>query len=259
MPELPEVETLKRQLATVVAGRRIEKFTVLDPKLGDAADLAGQRILSVGRKGKYLFFALEEGLFLTLHLRMTGRLLWQTGSATLRPHTRFTLSFAEGRLDGIDPRRFATLVLGGEPPPETCALDPLSTYPPQALEERARGRSLPVKSFLLDQRVLAGIGNIYACEILHAAVIDPRRRADSLAREEWRRVAASARAILARAIADRGTTMSDWRDLHGEPGAYQHVRRVYRREGEACSRCGSSVARLPLQGRGTYFCPACQK
>lgn len=259
MPELPEVETLKRQLATVIEGERIERCEIFDAKLGEIPDLAGRRVLSVGRRGKYLVFALEGGTFLTLHLRMTGRLLWRAVSAPHLPHTRFTLSFAAGRLDGIDPRRFATLVLGDAPPGATSALDPLAKYPPDALAQRAQGRRLSVKSFLLDQRVLAGIGNIYACEILHAAGIDPRRPAEDLSYEEWRRVAAKARVILRRAIAARGTTMSDWRDLCGEPGAYQHTRRIYGREGEACKRCGATVVRQPLQGRGTYFCPACQK
>jgi formamidopyrimidine-DNA glycosylase len=260
MPELPEVETLRRQLAAHVTNRVIERVTIVDAaKLGAAPPVAGRRVTGLGRQGKFLVLNLERGEALTVHLRMSGRLCWRAErDATLAPHTRFTILFASGRLDLIDPRRFATLRYG-PPPAPTTALDPLAPHKPAHLAALARGRRLPVKSFLMDQHRLAGIGNIYACEILNAAGIDPWRAAGSLGLKEWSAVGKAMRAVLTRAVADRGTTRSDWRDAGGEPGAYQHRLRVYNRAGEPCPRCRTAIRRLPLAGRGTYFCPSCQQ
>ena len=259
MPELPEVETLRLQLQGTVSGDVIRKFAVLDSRIGDPGNLAGRKIVSVGRQGKALLIHLDNDAFLTLHLRMTGSLLWQGIASPLLPHTRFTASFAAGRLDCIDPRRFATLVYCDGAPAGTPAIDPLGQGSAHQLLDLARNRRLPVKSFLLDQRCIAGIGNIYACEILHAAAVNPQRMTCSLSIHEWRSIAQATGSILSRAIDCRGTTVSDWRDLFGKKGDYQNELAVYAREGKSCPRCRCTILRLRLHGRGTYFCPSCQK
>lgn len=259
MPELPEVETLCRQLRGVVAGKVILKFDVLDPRIGDPGELGGRRIVSIQRQGKALLLLLDQGAFVALHLRMTGTLLWRDIASPLLPHTRFTASFATGRLDCIDPRRFATLTYRDGAPADTSAIDPFERDSADRLLPLACNRRLPVKSFLLDQRFVGGIGNIYACEILYAAAVSPWRMTSSLSPLEWRFVAEAAVSILSRAIACRGTTVSDWRDLFGQKGAYQHELSVYAREGEQCFRCHGIIQRVRLHGRGTYFCPFCQK
>lgn len=257
MPELPEVETLRRQLNPLIAGETIRGLEILDEKLRGIRDPAGKTILALCRRGKYLEFHLDDGATLVLHLRMSGRLRWLTGPGVF-PHTRFRFSFDSGRLIGIDPRRFATLgSLSDRPAPSPIA-DPSQSIRAGKWMDIAAGRRLPVKSFLLDQRLVAGIGNIYACEILHAAGIHPGRPSGSLTKGEWIGIAAAAKAILRDAVACRGTSISDWRDLFGRPGVYQHRLKVYGKAGKACPRCAATVVRIRLGGRGTYFCPACQ-
>jgi len=257
MPELPEVETLRRQLSPLIVGETIRGLEILDEKLRGIRDPTGKTILALSRRGKSLEFHLDDGATLALHLRMSGRLRWLTGPGVF-PHTRFRFSFDSGRLIGIDPRRFATLgSLPGRPAPSPIA-DPSQSIPAGTLMALAAGRRLPVKSFLLDQRLVAGIGNIYACEILHAAGIHPGTPSGSLTREEWIGIATATKAILRDAVACRGTSISDWRDLFGRPGVYQHRLKVYGKAGEACPRCAAAVVRIRLAGRGTYFCPTCQ-
>jgi formamidopyrimidine-DNA glycosylase len=258
MPELPEVETLRRQLSPLLAGTTLLGLHVLDEKLRGLEDPAGKTVLAVSRRGKTLEVHLDDGTILTLHLRMSGRLRWQTEPGWC-PHTRFVLVFEGASLLGIDPRRFATLAIRRVPPPCPQIPDPLRSLPAERLMKLASGRLLPVKSFLLDQRFIAGIGNIYACEILHAAGIHPGKPSGSLTKGEWIGIASSAKAILRDAVTCRGTSISDWRDLFGRPGVYQHRLKVYGKAGEACPRCAATVVRIRLGGRGTYFCPACQR
>jgi formamidopyrimidine-DNA glycosylase len=258
MPELPEVETLCRQLNEILPGRKILAVEVLDPMLGEPPDLAGRTVEAVNRSGKWLRFQLAGGLTATLHLRMTGRLLWQDPAAPLPAYARLRLTFPAGRLVLLDPRRFATFTVGQGAPPAALAPDPLAGLTPQRLREIARTRRLPVKSFLMDQRLIPGIGNIYACEILYEAGIAPARPAQSLSPAEWRAVSRAVKTVLPRAVACRGTTMSDWRDLYGRPGCNQDHLAVYGRQGKPCPRCGAPVERIVQSGRGTWFCPACQ-
>jgi formamidopyrimidine-DNA glycosylase len=260
MPELPEVETLCRQLQQVITGRTIRDLALHDLRLGRIESVAGKKILTVARRGKGLEIILTGGQSLGLHLRMTGRLLLQNRRLPPLPHTRFTLSFKEDQLICIDPRRFATLALrdastGNTPP----VPDPLHGMETDCLCEIAGKRRLPVKAFLMDQRVIAGIGNIYACEILHRAAINPLREACSLSPDDWRDVAKATAAVLSKAVECRGTSISDWRDLFGQPGAFQHELAVYDREGHPCPRCGEIIVRRRLSGRGTWFCPSCQR
>ena len=258
MPELPEVETLCRQLNGILPGKRIRKVEILDLRLGKVEGLTGNRIKTVFRRGKFIEIEMEGGLKAALHLRMSGRLLWQTDLSSLPPYSRWVLSFAAGRLVCIDPRRFATFCVQEQESVPTPIPNPLAGLPAGRLREIARTRRLPVKSFLMDQRVIAGIGNIYACEILHDAAVDPRRPASTLTLAEWRRVGKAATLILKRAVSCRGTTVSDWRDLFGCSGTNQEHLQVYARQGESCMRCGGVIEREALQGRGTWFCPSCQ-
>lgn len=259
VPELPEVETLCRQLQKTLSGEKVLSVEVRDPRLGTVEGLAGKRIISVSRRGKSIRIALKNGPVVSLHLRMTGRLLWQDGASAVPPHTRMRISFAAGRLILIDPRRFATFGEEKDVCVPAALADPLEGLPARRLREIAGTRRLPVKTFLMDQRFIAGIGNIYACEILHDAGVDPRRPAGGLSDDEWRKVQQAAAVILPRAVACRGTTVSDWRDLFGSSGTNQDNLEVYGRQGEVCRRCGAVIERLVMNGRGTWFCPSCQK
>ena len=259
MPELPEVETLCRQLRQVVLGRQILEMEVIDAKIGLFPEAIGRRITAVHRLGKSLGMVLDSGRALRLHLRMSGRLLWRTDYHLPLPHMRFMLGFEEGWLLCIDPRRFATLSWAS---PSRCPRPP--AYPllkgdlPRISALAAR-RRVAVKAFLLDQTVMAGIGNIYACEILHAAAIEPECRACDLTPMQWERLAAVTASILKKAVRARGTSISDWHDLFGNKGENQRFLKVYGRRGEACPRCGASIERKSLGGRGTFYCPSCQR
>jgi formamidopyrimidine-DNA glycosylase len=284
MPELPEVETLCRQLKTILPGEEILRIEILDARLGKIEGLVGRRVEAVKRRGKFLQICISGGLTAELHLRMSGRLFWQKGGVPLLSrvrrskkeeplngsgsigsgppffaYSRLVIVFPAGTLILIDPRRFATFTV--QPVESTPALveDPLGGLSARRLREIARTRRLPVKSFLMDQRLIAGIGNIYACEILFAAGIDPRRPSSGLSPAEWRKVAKMSVAILERAVACRGTTVSDWRDLFGCSGTNQDHLEVYARQGEICRRCGGRIERITQGGRGTWFCPSCQQ
>jgi formamidopyrimidine-DNA glycosylase len=257
MPELPEVETLCRQLRKAIVGQTLLKTVTLDKKLPDFPEFIDQPVVSVHRRGKNIVLSFRDGQVLAVHLRMTGRLLWQETEAETPQYTRFIMIFSTGRISFIDPRRFMTLSRESTSP-SICGPDPLAGIDPLYLASRSQKRKGPVKAFLLDQAVIAGIGNIYACEILHRAGIDPSRPAHSLNEEEWRQILAATDAVLKKAIACRGSSISDWRDFRGDKGTFQYELVVYGRAGLPCPRCGEMVARLSLGGRGTYFCPGCQ-
>ena len=257
MPELPEVETLCRQLRQVIMGAEITKVRIIDAKLGTIEGIEGKQVCGVNRYGKALAIELEGDLSLVLHFRMTGRLLWQNGNGLL-PHTRLVVSFPHGRISLIDPRRFATVTFYRKGNGIPLGRDPLDDGDPSHLQEMAQHSTLPIKSFLMDQRRITGIGNIYACEILYHARMDPWRRVNGLSLDEWKEIAEATGKILIRAIACRGTSVSDWRDLFGKEGEHQEYLLVYGREGTACYSCGGIIRRRKLNGRGTYYCPTCQ-
>ncbi len=204
------------------------------------------------RRGKYIVFALDRG-FLVFHLRMTGRLLLGEVPAG---DARAAFRTEGGWLSFVDRRRLATaeysrelrLELGPEP------LGDLSWLPDALVASRR-----PIKLWLMDQKNIAGIGNIYAAEILFSAGIDPRRPANSLRPQEISRLMAAIPGVLTRAMEHRGTTFSDYRDPSGNPGGFQGLLQVYQRAGEPCPRCGTPIQRIELGGRGTYFCPGCQR
>jgi formamidopyrimidine-DNA glycosylase len=275
MPELPEVETIRRQLEPHLAGRTIVDGTVLDslwcsprePREIETA-LRGARIASLGRRGKYLLLELEGERFLVMHLRMTGNLLWLPAADGDEPgHVRVRLVLDGGeRLVFDDVRRFGTgAVLDGREALEDYLgsrlgpepLDPRFTT--EVLRDRAKGRRAPVKAFLLDQSRIAGIGNIYADEALFRARIHPLKPAGSLRRPDLERLREAIVETLEIGIAAAGASIDDYRHVDGELGSMQERFLVHTREGEPCPRCGAAIVKLRAAGRGTYVCPNCQR
>lgn len=269
MPELPEVETVVRGLRQHIVGRTITSVEVYWPATVATpapeefqARLVGQRIRCVERRGKFIILRLEQGDLL-VHLRMTGQLLVvPAGQAPDLGHLRVAIELDGLRLLFNDTRKFGRMYLVPDARQRLAALGPeplngeLTT---EVLRERLRRRRAPIKSILLDQRVLAGVGNIYADEALHAAGIAPQRPACSLSHAEIATLQRALRSVLERAIENRGTTLSDYRDAGGEAGEHQGALQVYGRAGEACLRCGCHIVRGRLSGRSAYHCPGCQR
>ncbi len=264
MPELPEVETVRRQLAPLVAGRRIvEAWGHPSPKFASAPFAAGARIEAVARRGKYLLFALDDDRELVVHLGMTGVLRLRPGE--LDPYVRAWWALDDGRpLELRDVRRFGRLAV--VPAGEYESLPTLATQGPEPWDEalddgglwRATRRSRArIKTQLLSQRPLAGVGNIYADEALWRAGIHPARR--SITRAQAARLLEELRTVLEQGIANGGTTLRDYRTPDGEPGRNQLELGCYGRAGEPCVRCGTELRRTVLDGRGTTFCPTCQR
>ena len=272
MPELPEVETVRRQLAPEVSGRRIDAAEILDERLVRPAapakiarGLEGRRIETVDRRGKYLLVRLEDDGVLALHLRMTGNVL--VGPAGSEPrHLRARFELDDGtEILFTDVRRFGTAVLleGGGALEEYLAprvgIEPLSEdLTPEALLRMAEGRTAPLKSFLLTQTGVAGIGNIYADEALHRAELHPLSPAGSMKLEHGEALAEGIVDALEAGLAYGGSSIDDYRDARGERGSMQDEFLVHTREGEDCPRCGGAIERIVVGGRSTYFCPDCQ-
>jgi formamidopyrimidine-DNA glycosylase len=273
MPELPEVETVRTSLEPKLVGRRFEDVEILDSRLTRptepaevAGELTGERVAAVGRRGKYLIVRFESGLVLLIHLRMTGNLVHsQNGAEGVKSHVRAVVRLDDGS-DIIyrDVRRFGTwLVLrDDELDPYLAArlgLEPLGPgFSARGLADRLQGRGSPIKAALLDQRMLAGVGNIYADEALWRARIDPRRPARELEEHEVRALHRGIRRALEAGIARQGATLRDYRTPDGGAGRMQHEFKAYGRDGEPCPRCGAPIVKTRLGGRGTWFCPSCQ-
>jgi formamidopyrimidine-DNA glycosylase len=282
MPELPEVETIRGQLAPLVEGRRLERMEILDarwsrPLAPDelVAALEGRRIESLERRGKYLVWSFEDDVYLAQHLRMTGAVLClpaETSGELDPPHTRVRLQLGppaaggEGvRLVIVDPRRFGTgeLLLGRAALEaffsSRLGLEPLEEgFTAEHLTRVARGRTAPIKAFLLDQRRVAGVGNIYADEALFRAGVHPMRPAGRLSRQQYALLRESVIEALLAGIDARGATIDDFRDVDGVSGSFQDQFLVHRRAGEPCPRCGSAIVKMIVGGRGTYVCESCQ-
>ena len=257
MPELPEVETLCRQLNAKITGMKIHKADVIDRKLAGMDSVMGTRVQAVRRSGKTIVMVLDDGRAIEVHLRMTGRLLWNT-SKTKFPHSRWRLRFGEGFLDLVDPRRFATVNVGSIQPDEGTT-DLLVAFDERNFQARQAKRKVSVKTLLMDSKAIAGIGNIYACEILHRAGVSPLRKAEALTESEWKKVFRLARRILKKGIENRGTSVSDWCDLYGCKGENQRELRVYGKEGKMCGGCGGTIKRIRQGQRSTFYCTRCQK
>jgi formamidopyrimidine-DNA glycosylase len=271
MPELPEVETIRRQLAPHLEGRALTAVEVLDPRWtaprppGEvAAALTGRTVLRLARAGKYLIWELSDDLHLLMHLRMTGTLLFDPPADP--PHTRVRVALSDGhRLVYIDPRRFGTghllessqaraAYLGSRLGPEPLTPGFTTAY----LRDAARGRTAPVKAFVLDQRRIAGVGNIYADEALFRARIHPLRATGSLRRAQLEALREGIEGALAAGIEAKGATIDDFRHVDGAYGSFQDQFLVHLREGRPCVLCATPVRKLVVGGRGTYVCERCQ-
>ncbi len=271
MPELPEVEVIRRGLAPLIVGRRFLDVKVGEKRLRQQSSpgelrhwLRGRRLKNLRRRGKYLRFDLEGGVTLVIHLGMTGRLLAGPPPSPTLPHVHLVFKM-EGGLDLIfqDTRRFGQVLVfppGVEPAPlAQVGAEPFSRkVTPDWLLNQARGRSRPIKNFLLDARLLAGIGNIYACEILFAAGLHPATPAGRLTLKDWSRVLTETRRILRQSIKKGGTTVANYLNSRGESGLFQLELLVYGRADAPCRRCGAPILRLVQAGRSTFFCPVCQ-
>jgi formamidopyrimidine-DNA glycosylase len=271
MPELPEVETVCRQLEPELEGRRIESLEVLDERWCRPAAVAeleaavsGRTIERLGRRGKYLLLGLDGGQTLVMHLRMTGNLVLVEGEEKER-HLRARFVLDDGReVWFTDPRRFgeALLLDDGELDAHFASrlgIEPLSgEFTPAALGEIAAGRTAPLKSFLLDQKGIAGVGNIYADEALFRARLHPLSPAGSMKPEHLEALRDAVVAALEAGIDGGGASIDDYRDGRGEKGRMQDEFLVHTREGEPCPRCEGTIERIVVSGRSTYFCPVCQ-
>ncbi len=270
MPELPEVETIARGLRGAVTGKTIaraqvslKKMAVAPPEVAFEEALRGERILDVGRRGKYAIISLQSGRSLVTSLRMTGRLVVQREDEPPYPYAYVTLHFTDKtRLVFADVRQFGRmrLVEPGEPWDADLGIEPLSrAFTPDGFIGMLSGRTTPIKVFLLDQRRIAGIGNIYACEALWEAGIRPGKPARSLTKPAARRLHHALVNVLERAVEMRGSSVDDYVDAEGLKGGFQNVLSVYGKAGTNCPRCKGEVVRTVIAQRGTWWCRTCQK
>ncbi len=276
MPELPEVEVTRASLADRLHGAQIQAVHLGKPlrwPLGVAPDeLCGCRIGTLQRRGKYLWMPLAapaggDAGGLLWHLGMSGSLQLSEAPGERGAHDHAELCTSRGTLRLTDPRRFGAVVwsagLAADPAAKLLArlgAEPFdAALTPQRFHAALHARRTPVKAALLAGDIVVGAGNIYACEALHRAGIDPRSRCCQISRPRAERLLAALRDTLAQAIALGGSTLRDFKDAHGMSGAFQHQALVYGREGQACMRCGGTVRRLVQAQRSTYFCPGCQR
>jgi formamidopyrimidine-DNA glycosylase len=267
MPELPEVETIKNELAPWVVGKSFTEVTIFDPKLlsgGSAGEVrrgsTGQTIESLERRGKYLIFHLSNGEALIIHLRMTGSLRLNPKGVDRYARAAFQLSNGR-RFVFSDRRRLGKMWLVEDADTVVSKLgpEPLDRrFTPSVLRQRLNRHHIPIKAALLDQHIVAGIGNMYADEALFAARIHPLRRADELSAKEVQTLHNSIRQILRTAIDSKGASVDSYVRPEGELGTAHFDFKVAHKGGEPCPVCGGVVERLVVQNRGTYFCPKCQ-
>lgn len=278
MPELPEIEVLRRSLTPRLLGHEILDVEVANPALREPVDEAGlraavrgRRVTGLGRRAKYLLIDVEGDYSVVVHLGMSGRLTVVDDDEPREAHEHVAFRLAEGgRLRFRDPRRFGLVLalptmglledrhfssLG----PEPLVSGPAGGLTGEVLAKAAARRRGPVKNFLMDGRVVVGIGNIYACEALHRARIHPARSVARIARPRWDALAREVRGTLEDAIAQGGTTLNDFADGEGNSGYFQVSLAVYDREGEECSRCGKHLKRIVQAGRSTFYCGGCQR
>lgn len=272
MPELPEVETFARTLSRRIAGKRLAACRLIFPPLmraGSRRDLSGiigRRVERLGRRGKYLMIHLQGGLSLVFHLKMTGQFRFVPQRQKPDKHTRLVLTF-RGSTEDLhfrDMRKFGCLY--ALPTEGLTDVSPVAGLGPEPLtlsfeefRRRIRGRTGRLKSLLLNQSFIAGIGNIYADEILFRSRLHPLRPASRLNAEELRRLWLSIKAVLNKAIERGGSSVRDYANAEGQRGRYQEVHRVYGRESLPCFRCGAPLKRMVIGGRSSFFCPRCQR
>lgn len=271
MPELPEVETTRRGLEPWLVGRKVRRVEVresrlrwpVDPEL--ASKLRRRELLAIERRAKYLLFRFRNGTLIG-HLGMSGSMRIAPPTEALRKHDHLSIDFGEEfELRYHDPRRFGFLLWTEDDPAQHPRLRDLGPEPlgeefdGAYLAGKARGRKLSTKAFLMDSKVVVGVGNIYANEALHRAGIRPSRAAGRVAAARWDCLATEVRAVLREAIEDGGTTLRDFLGSDGEPGYFVQNLRVYDRAGEACPACGAPIRRSVIGQRATYFCASCQR
>jgi formamidopyrimidine-DNA glycosylase len=272
MPELPEVETVRGDLHRLVSGRTFSRIAGPFPGSVKGASfknfvksLRGRKIVKIKRRAKYLLISLDSGRTLVIHLKMTGVLQHQKKDDSLPRSARIIFSFKDGtRLVFSDQRKFGSIKLADDPNelPEIKKLgpEPLDRkLTPAVLKQRLSGRRGPVKTVLLDQTVLAGLGNIYVLEALHRAGIAPQRSAAELKDDQIKKLHAAIVRTLKEAIAARGSSVDTYRDGQGKSGWFQVKHRVYGKEGLKCKKCGGRIVKEMFRGRGTYWCPKCQR
>lgn len=273
MPELPEIEVLRRSLEPLVVGETIERVEVRSPALREPLDekalrgLAGGRIEGLDRRAKYLLVEVSGERTLAIHLGMSGRLTLAAAGAPPEAHEHLALYLSsERKLRLRDPRRFGlaftlpTAELAGDRHFAHLGVEPFSPgFSGAFLRQAARGRRGPVKPFLMDARIVVGVGNIYACEALFRAGIHPNRSVARIGAARWDRLGEAVVAVLRQAIAEGGTTLNDFRDGEGSSGYFQVSLAVYGQEGEPCRRCETPIRRTVHAGRSTYYCPGCQR
>jgi formamidopyrimidine-DNA glycosylase len=269
MPELPEVETTLRGIAPFLLHRRIEAIVVREPRLrwpvpAEVGQAAGQRVEQLERRAKYLLIGLERGT-LMIHLGMSGSLRVLTEAASPGKHDHFDVVLGNSVLRFNDPRRFGSL-LWLEPPAHDHPLlralgpEPLSAeFTGRHLWELSRGRRLAVKNFIMDGKVVVGVGNIYASEALYMAGIHPTRPAGRVSPMRYESLAAAIRDVLERSIAQGGTTLRDYVNGSGTPGYFAQDLLVYGRAGEACFQCGSAIRQKVIGQRSSFYCVRCQR
>lgn len=270
MPELPEVETIRRSLLPKVVGARIRQVEVRERRFRQTVQadlesrLKGRTVDRIDRRGKYLLFELDDSQCLLLHLGMSGSLELRTASQALEPHdhVRWLLD-GGGALVFNDPRRFGLLRLAARTELrelDNVGPDPLTDgWSAAQMRAMVRGRRRPIKNLLMDQRLIGGIGNIYASEILHQAAIRPTRQARKLRRIEIDELVKATVAVLNRAVSLGGSSINDYVDGEGRPGSFQNHFAVYDRAGEPCRRCGGVIRRSVQGGRASFHCPGCQR
>ena len=273
MPELPEVETVRRQIAPVLVGARIARAAISDPRLVRpfapdlvAAEIEGERVTTVDRRGKYLIFRFESDRALLIHLRMTGsfRIVPAGDLADDDPHRRAVLKLDNGSdVAYRDVRRFGTWELfePGELDGHLIGKlgpEPLGSFSARALAQRLSVRRTSVKAALLDQRTIAGLGNIYVDEALWHAQLHPLRPARDLDKSDVERLHRAVRKVLRLGIERQGASLRDYSTPSGEAGGMQHEFHAYGRGGDPCDRCGTPIAKTRVAGRGTWYCPRCQ-
>ena len=273
MPELPEVETVRRDLQQHLLGCSIKETMIRNgvcikhPAVGDfVKNIQGKNFIRIDRRGKYLRLILEDESILSVHLRMTGRLIYTTADCPEREHTHIIFKMSDGaELRYSDTRRFGCLWWQDKSEPDctgaaALGLEPLDEdFSAGYLMEKLSKSNIPIKTAILNQKNVAGLGNIYADEVLFVSGISPLRTAKSISAEEWETLAQNMRKVLLDAIENRGTTFSDFLDGEGHIGSNQQFLRVYGRKGKPCSECGKTLEYIKVGGRGTVYCPVCQK
>lgn len=274
MPELPEVETYVRDLEPILAGHTVIAAEVLWPRTVAAPAVAefteqivGQRFVRFGRRGKFMLLGLESGATLIVHLRMTGHLSAEPAASPREPHTHVVLTLDDGReLRYRDARKFGRMWLAPDVEPVLRKLGPeplAEEFTQAALAHKLAGRKASIKALLLDQSLVAGVGNIYADEALFRAGLHPARPGGSLSDDEIDRLRAAIAAVLADGIAHAGSSLGasglqNYSRPGGQQGGFQEEHRVFRRTGKPCPVCGAAVERIVLAQRSTHFCPHCQ-